>query len=167
MSKRFEVLSPQQALGMVWRRSYKVASSLRLTGQTDLGDPSISLVPDKVDIKEGDWVTVDANGDLVKVTTPTRFAFPVYTDGARFDVRAGARVTVLYGIYSARTAAIISPAPVVAAAGVPLVAALGVLRVALAGEPVNAVSERPILPGDSQFPDGFVEFTTLVGSVVP
>ncbi len=167
MSKRFEVLSPQQSLGMVWRRSFKAAASLLLTGQSDLGDPAISLVPDKVDLQEGDWATVDANGDLVKVTAPTRFAFPVFTDGNRFDVRAGAQVTVLFGIYTARTAGIVSPAPVVAGAGVPLVAENGVLRVAVATEPVNAVSEKAILPGDSQFPDGFVEFTTLVGSVVP
>jgi len=163
MSKRFEVLSSQQALGMLWRRPLKVAAALISPG-SDLGDPSISLVPDVVNIKEGDWVETDANGDAVLSAGPARRAFPVYTGGGRFDVRAGGQISVLWGLWIARTAAV-KPGIVVAGAGVPLTTDAGLLRPAVAGEGVVAISEGPLLPGDGQFPDGFLEISSLVGGL--
>lgn len=162
MGRRFEVLSPQQALGMVWRREFKIAAAL-LSAASDLGDPEISLVPDAVDLKDGDWVTLNALGEIIKVVAPTPLAWTVYTGGVRFDVRASQTATVLFGQYVARTAAI-KPA-IVVNAGALLTVRDGLLDLAAVGEPVLALAEKPKEAGTAEFPDGFITYTTMVNSV--
>jgi hypothetical protein len=165
MGKRFEVLSIQHAIGLVWKRDFPVAAALK-TAADDLGDPDISLVPDKVNILEGDWITLNASHEAVKAVAPSLLSFVVYTGGERFDVRAGGRVTVLWGHYVARTAQI-EPAIVVAAGTLLTVSVNSKLRVAVAGEPVVGIAERPKLAGTTQFPDGLVEYSTFLGAHAP
>lgn len=169
MGKRFEVLSIQHAIGLVWKRDFPVGAALKAAAD-DLGDPEFSLVPDKVNIGEGDWVKLNADREAEKADGPNLLSFVVYTGGERFDVRAGGRVTVLWGHYVARTAAI-SPG-IVVVQGTLLTpddtgGNEGLLRVAAAGEPVVGIAERPKLPGTTQFPDGFVEYSTFLGAHAP
>lgn len=163
-SRRFEVTSPQQSIGGVWWRTLPVAAALVSEGD-DLGSSELSLIPDKVNIKEGDWVTIDAEKKLIKADTPTRIAWPVYTDGTRFDVRAGGNVTVVYGLHTAKTAGI--KAGVAFVKGDRLTTRLGVLDKAASGEAIVAVAESNLLPGTDAFPDGFLEYSSLVNSVEP
>ena len=163
-ARRFEVTSPQQSIGGVWWRTLPVAAALLSAGD-DLGNPELSLNPDKVALKEGDWVTFDAEKKLIKAATPTRVAWPVYTDGSRFDVRAGGNATVVYGAHVARTAAI-KPALVVAA-GTLLTTRDGLLDIAAPGEAAVAVAEGPKIAGNTQFPDGFIDYSTIVNTAMP
>jgi hypothetical protein len=162
-SKAFRVVSPQHALGLVWKRDFDVADALLAAGV--FGDPEISLVPRTVGLLAGEWITLDADFKAVKASggASGKLAFAVYTSGSRYDVQATEQVTVLWGHYVARTARIGAGLAIVAGDLLTIGVAgnAGRLVEAAPGDFVVGVAEKPLEAGTTEFPNGFITYSTL------
>ena len=86
-------------LDRLWRRDAPAAAG----ALSPLADDGISVTLNQVDLEEGDWVTIDADGeaDLVGATSSPA-AFIVFRGGTdRRDTRFTEAVTLLLGTYEA------------------------------------------------------------------
>lgn len=157
MAKRFDLLVP---INQVYRRSIKVAASL--IGAGTEGDLDLSLAPDTVDIVEGDWVTLDASQLAIKADETAAFAWPVWTDGGRYDVRALGAVTVVTGQHWAQTAnfTVAGLTTVGQALTLDAGADAGKLLLATTGDVVFAHLERIPHSTSTAFPNGYIDYNT-------
>lgn len=150
----------------IWRREFKVASGVILAGTE--GNPDISLVPGIVDLDEGDWVTLDGDGKIIKVTTSTRLCWPVWIKGARRDVQASKSIVVVQGVHTAQTARFNNATVAGASVGDPLAAKSAQIDTAVSGDIVVGVLEKLPGTGTTSFPNGYIFYNTLnVGHVLP
>ena len=115
--------------------------------------PSGYVLADDGEYYPGEWVYVDANNRIARVTDdPVTHVnvFPLYTGSGRNDVLGSGTLTVLKGIYAAETdnftgtPAINEPLTVETDGGTP---DRGRLRTAVAGEVIIAIVERAAVSG--------------------
>lgn len=161
MAGRVEI---QTGLNHVFRRDLVPAAGLVSAGAED--DFDDALTPDTVDVEEGDWVTFDSAGNLIKTTaTAPLMAWVVWSDGGRYDVRSTGKVTVLYGPYFAATTKFKTTDPGAVdsntAPGTGLSAVSGILQEAQTGEPIVAVLEKGPHKTSTTFPDGYITYNTM------
>lgn len=130
-------------------------------------NPSPALDMNKVNLAEGDWVTLDSAGKAIKVTTPTRLAFMVWV-GDRTDSAFAKSITVIFGTYIAKSS-VFDETPTgggAYAAGDLLTVRDARLDKAASTEPIVAVAEGPVGDITSEFANGFLKFNTQgVGGV--
>jgi hypothetical protein len=86
------------------RRNFNLAqidAGLRTTDA--INDPAQATAHETVDLVQGEWVTLNASGDVIKhAGGASRLAWPVYAASTRYDV-AMAGITVLMGDLVATT----------------------------------------------------------------
>lgn len=155
MAAKFELLVP---VNLVYRRSIEVASSLVSTGTE--GDPDISLAPDTVDIEDGDWVTLDSDQKAVKATTTSTLAWPVWTAGGRYDVRASKLITVIFGPHWAKTTRF-TAAGLTTVGQELMVDANGLLALATSSNVVHAFLEKTAYDTSTTYPNGWINYSTV------
>jgi len=93
-----------QNLDKVWKRS--LTPSDEHMGVATIGDDGQSIAIGGLDIKTGDWVTLDEDGKAVLAESPTLLAYPVFTGGGDNENRADAvagGITVIAGQHWAIT----------------------------------------------------------------
>jgi hypothetical protein len=156
------MLELETPLTMIYRRDLAVAAA-DITGSSGALDDnglSLSLDTQQVNIAEGQWVTLDADGNATLVTTATRLAFCVYAAGERLDVNGLGQVTGLYGKYIATTDQFDVSTGTTYAAGDELTVANGVLTPAAGADPVIAVVEE-FIAATTAYPNGRVKFNIV------
>ena len=94
-------LEPQIDQSKIYHRSLTAGAALVQAGTLD--DFEDALTPSTLDVQEGVWVTKDSSGEAVKAINTDRLAWPVWTDGGRYDVQGSGEVTVLWGPHIAKT----------------------------------------------------------------
>lgn len=159
-------LIPETSVVSFYRRALVPADALYV----DAGiNPAPSLDFKKVNVAEGDWVTLDSSGKAIKVTVPTRLAFVVWV-GDRTDSGMAKQMTVLFGSFIAKTS-VFDTTPTgggAYAAGNLLTVRDAALDRCASGEPIVAICEQPIVDTSSDFPNGFLKFNTQqIGGVAP
>lgn len=161
-------VEPHVDIRDIYRREFTVASSLLIAGtEQDFED---ALTPQQVDLEEGDWITLDSNDEAIKTpATGPGLAFVVWGAGTRYDLRSTGQVTVIAGPYVAATTKF-NATNVTGATGIgaALAAKSGVLDLAVSGDVVVARLERGPHKTNTEFPNGFIRYSTYnVGHVVP
>ena len=157
-----ELITPST---MVFRRGLTVADAdiTTTSGATNRAGNALSLSDSVVDIVEGQWVTLDADGNATLVTTPTRLAYCTWAGGERLDVNTLTSVTAVHGMYIAKTDQFRTDTGDVYAPGTDLTVENGLLRPAAAGEPVLAVAEGAASAATTAYPNGQLTFSTITG----
>jgi hypothetical protein len=156
------MLDLETPLTMVYRRDLTVAATdiTSTPGAIGEGGISLSLDTDQVNIVEGQWVTLDADGNATLVTTATRLAFPVYAGGERLDVNGLGTVTGIFGKHIGTTDQFDTSTGTTYAVGDDLTVASGVLTPAGGGDPVVAVVDE-VLAATNAFPNGRIKYISV------
>lgn len=157
-------LNPDTSVVTFYRRSLPVADALI----SDAGEnASPALDTKKIDLEEGEWVTLDSAGKAVRLgASPGAaglLAFPVWVGGRR-DAGAALQITVIHGIHIAKISIFDTGVGAYAAGGLltaKLVAGKSILTKATTGDPVVAIAEGPASPATTEFPDGLLTYTNI------
>lgn len=142
-----------------YRRSLKPADALISDAGTN---PAPALDLKAINLVEGDWVSLNDAGEAVAITSVKRLAYPVWV-GGRTDSAAAGKITVIAGPHSGKTSRFdATPTGGGAyAAGELLTVRNGVLDRCASGEPINAICEGEVTDVSTDFPDGFLPYTTV------
>ncbi len=112
-------LHPITPLTMIWRRTLPPADALLSPVGVQAGS---ALAERTINLNEGQWVTEDADGNLIVAADGTAIpAWPVWSGGDRLDPKGG--VTVIHGAWIADTSYFVDTGTY--AAGTPLIIATG------------------------------------------
>ena len=150
---------------LVYRRALDVADTdvTAVDTGSSQSEDSLSLPGVVVDIVEGQWVTLDADGRATLVVAPSRLAWATWAAGERLDVNIRQQVCGVFGMYVAETDQFRNDTGDVYAVGTDLTAENGILRPAGVGEPINAVAEGPLSAATTQHPNGLLRYSTFMG----
>lgn len=124
-------------------------------------NPEPALDTNRVKLLEGEWVTLDSDGKAVKTGATAsgyHLAFPVWV-GQRSDAGAALKITAIQGVYNGKTT--VFDSGVAYTPGMPLKTVNGELTEAdTSGDRIIAFAEGPAAGATTQYPDGFLPFTT-------
>lgn len=164
-------LIPDTSVVTIYRRSLTPADAII---QDANENPSPALDTKEITVEEGEWVTLDAAGKAIRLPASPGaaglLAFPVWVSDRR-DAGAALQLTVIHGVHIAKTTEF-DAADLPFAAGDRLTAKLvsgkSVLKRAATGDAVVAIAEGNAAGATSEFPNGFLPYTTMnTGFVLP
>jgi len=139
-------------LSNVYKRPLTLSATL--LGAPKMSENGLSIELGKIEVKTGEWVTVDTDGKAIKIDgiLSDKIAYPVFSgsdeDHIRTDIQAFGVITTIYGKHIATTDVYAKEkegSPIVYTKGMDLTIEDSVLRPAKAGEIVVATVEQ-VLP---------------------
>jgi hypothetical protein len=136
-------------------------------------NPFPALDTKRINVDEAEWVTLDASGKAVKLgaapAAAALLAFPVWV-GDRRDAAAALSIAVVHGPHNAKTSLFDTTVGAYAPGQrltPKLIAGKSKLTKSVSGDGVVAIAEGPAAGATTDFPDGFLPYTTVnAGGVV-